>query len=60
MGANQARDLGLYAEVFDDTETMDHDLEAYCSKLSAYNPEALSAMKKIFWATIALNTATGI
>ena len=34
---------------FETTADLDKELEIFCSKLSSYNPEALSEMKKVLW-----------
>jgi methylglutaconyl-CoA hydratase len=39
----------LFQEVFDTVEQLDAYLEHFTQKLSAYNPEALTELKKIFW-----------
>lgn len=39
---------GLYS-VLSNSENLDHDVESFAQKLSAYNPEALYEMKKIIW-----------
>ncbi|MCC3157794.1 enoyl-CoA hydratase/isomerase family protein [Hymenobacter sp. 15J16-1T3B] len=44
-----ARDRGLYAEIFDTTEQLDHAVAAFAAKLAAYNPEALRELKQVFW-----------
>ena len=44
-----AKEKGLYAKVFETTADLDKELEIFCSKLSSYNPEALSEMKKLLW-----------
>jgi methylglutaconyl-CoA hydratase len=44
-----AKEKGLYAKVFETTADLDKELEIFCSKLSSYNPEALSEMKKVLW-----------
>ena len=44
-----AKEKGLYAKVFETTADLDKELETFCSKLSSYNPEALSEMKKVLW-----------
>ena len=44
-----AREKGLYAKVFEDTNDLDKELDILTSKLASYNPEALSAMKKVLW-----------
>ena len=44
-----ARDKGLYAELLEDQESLDAAVHAFALKLAAYAPEALSAMKRVFW-----------
>ena len=44
-----AQEKGLYAKVFDSTADLDKDLDIFTLKLASYNPEALSAMKKVLW-----------
>lgn len=44
-----AKEKGLYAQVFETTKELDDELELLASKLASYNPEALSAMKKVLW-----------
>ncbi len=44
-----AREKGLYAKVHDSIADMDKELDIHLQKLSAYNPEALSQMKKVLW-----------
>ncbi|WP_298554044.1 enoyl-CoA hydratase/isomerase family protein [uncultured Algibacter sp.] len=44
-----ALDKGLYADVFETTEVLDDAVKTLAEKLAAYNPEALSEMKKVFW-----------
>ncbi len=39
----------LYARVFDDIASMDAAINALAGTLAASNPEAMSAMKKVFW-----------
>lgn len=43
------REKGLYYEVFEDAEDMDHAVSEMAKKLAAYNPEAMAEMKKVFW-----------
>ncbi len=43
------REKGLFNEVFDSTEEMDRAVYEFANKLAAYNPEAMSEMKKVFW-----------
>jgi methylglutaconyl-CoA hydratase len=40
---------GLYARVFDDVATMDSELNGLAGVLAASNPDAMAAMKAIFW-----------
>ncbi len=44
-----AKEKGLYAKVFEDIKTLDTEIEMLVEKLASYNPEALSAMKKVLW-----------
>ena len=43
------REKGLYNEVFESTEEMDKAIDELAQKLSAYHPEAMAEMKKVFW-----------
>jgi methylglutaconyl-CoA hydratase len=47
--AQWAREKGLYAQVFDDTESMDKAVNELAQKLAASNPEAMANLKRIFW-----------
>jgi methylglutaconyl-CoA hydratase len=47
--AEWAKEKGLYAEVYNSMEDMDEALQAFATKLAAYSPDALKAMKEIFW-----------
>ncbi|WMI64199.1 enoyl-CoA hydratase/isomerase family protein [Aestuariibaculum sp. YM273] len=40
---------GLFAEVFEGISALDEAVDTLAKKLAAYNPEALSQMKKVFW-----------
>ena len=40
---------GLYARVFDDLATMDGELNGLAGALASSNPDAMSAMKRVFW-----------
>ena len=44
-----AKEKGLYADVFKTVEEMDKAIADLATKLAGSNPEAMSAMKKIFW-----------
>jgi methylglutaconyl-CoA hydratase len=44
-----AKQKGLFIEVFDSTEQLDDYIRHFAKDLSSKNPEALGALKKIFW-----------
>ena len=44
-----AQEKGLYVEVFETTELLDHAIADFASKLASYNPYALFEMKKVIW-----------
>ena len=44
-----AKENNLYARVFENTRDMDAYVESLSKKLASYNPDALKAMKKVFW-----------
>ena len=44
-----AKDRGLYAELFDTAAELDAVVQAFAEKLARYNPEALAALKQVFW-----------
>ena len=44
-----ALNKGLYAALFDDQEALDAAVQAFALKLAAYAPDALRAMKQVFW-----------
>ncbi len=44
-----AKEKGLYAKIFDNTEDLDKEIDILTHKLAGYNPEALTAMKKVLW-----------
>lgn len=48
--AEWAKEKSLYNEVFDTTEEMDEAIAKFAKKLNGYNPEAMSNIKKVFWA----------
>jgi methylglutaconyl-CoA hydratase len=48
--AEWAKNMGLYHEVFETVEQLDQYIEHFSGILSASNPEALSALKQVFWA----------
>ena len=47
--ADWAKEKGLYANIFENTENLDSALENFCAQLASYNPEALIEMKKVLW-----------
>lgn len=47
--ATWAYNHGLYSELYETTEMMDIEIDSFAKRISEYNPEALSEMKKIFW-----------
>lgn len=47
--AEWAKEKGLYNEIFATPEAMDEAIAALAEKLVRSNPEAMSALKKIFW-----------
>jgi methylglutaconyl-CoA hydratase len=44
-----AEQRGLFAEVFDDTAGMDGRIDALARQLAASSPDAMAAMKRVFW-----------
>lgn len=44
-----AKEKGLYARVFETTKELVKETEWFAEKLASYNPEALTALKKVFW-----------
>ncbi len=47
--AQWAKDKGLYTEIFSDESQMDAAIQKLSTQLAASNPEALLALKQIFW-----------
>ena len=47
--AKWAADKGLYAQIFEDANSMDEAVNVLANKLMKSNPEAMAEMKKIFW-----------
>ncbi|MBM78708.1 MAG: enoyl-CoA hydratase [Crocinitomicaceae bacterium] len=47
--ADWAKNKGLYAEVFENSNDMDEHIETLSLQLAHSNPEATTALKKIFW-----------
>ena len=48
--ADWALQKGLYNQVFDTTEDLDEAVQKFAENLCNYNPEAMTEMKKTFWA----------
>lgn len=44
-----AQEKGLYAKVLENVADLDKELDLLTSKLASYNPDALTAMKKVLW-----------
>ncbi len=40
---------GLYAQCFDSIAELDAAVQVFAAKLGGYNPEALTALKQVFW-----------
>lgn len=49
QSAEWARQQGLYAQLFEDAEQLDEAVDVLANKLVCSNPEAMTALKKIFW-----------
>lgn len=49
QSAEWARQQGLYAQLFEDADQLDEAVEVLANKLVCSNPEAMTALKKIFW-----------
>lgn len=47
--ADWAHAKGLFQEVHDTAEALDARIAQFTQKLSGYNPEALTALKRVFW-----------
>jgi len=47
--ANWALEKGLYANISESTEEMDEGIAELVSRLTQSNPEAMEALKKVFW-----------
>ncbi|GAB2794204.1 methylglutaconyl-CoA hydratase [Hymenobacter luteus] len=47
--AEWAQQKGLYAEVLETEEALDAAVLAFATKLAAYNPEALTDLKRVIW-----------
>lgn len=49
QSAQWAKEKGMYAEIFESIEEMDVAIHSLLGKLSSSNPEAIQALKKVFW-----------
>lgn len=47
--AQWAYKQGLYAELFDTIDEMDHEINKLALKLAKSNPQAMKMLKKVFW-----------
>lgn len=47
--ADWAKRKGLYVELFDDTHSLDKEINRLANQLSKSNPEAMTMLKSIFW-----------
>jgi len=47
--AHWAKDMGLYAQVYDNVEDMDAAIDTLTQKLVNSNPEAMRLLKGVFW-----------
>jgi methylglutaconyl-CoA hydratase len=47
--ASWAREKGLFADIFPDTGSLDTAVDALADRLCSSHPEAMAALKKIFW-----------
>jgi methylglutaconyl-CoA hydratase len=49
QSAQWAKEKGLFAELFANTEQMDQAIQTLADKLSKSNPEAMALLKKVIW-----------
>ena len=49
QSASWAREKGLYADVFNSIEELDKAVEELAAKLATSSPEAMAALKQVFW-----------
>lgn len=47
--AEWAKERGFYAEVFENEEKLDNELNKLCEKFNSYSPEAMKAVKRMVW-----------
>jgi len=44
-----AKEKGLFSKIFENAKDMDNEINLFSSKLTSYNPQALTALKKMLW-----------
>ncbi len=44
-----AKEKGLYTDIYDDSDSMDLEINRLITQLLSSNPEAMSELKKVFW-----------
>lgn len=49
FSAEWAREKGIYTDVFETTEDMDSAIQKLANQLAKSSPDAMAALKKIFW-----------
>jgi methylglutaconyl-CoA hydratase len=49
QSAQWAKEKGLYAELFSNSDEMDKSIEVLANKLAASNPKAMALLKKVMW-----------
>ncbi|MFN8280922.1 MAG: enoyl-CoA hydratase/isomerase family protein [Saprospiraceae bacterium] len=49
QSAEWAKQRGLYQEAFESTQQLDEYIVYFTSQLMQYNPQALTALKEVFW-----------
>lgn len=47
--AQEAKEMGLFFEVFESTEEVDEFIGKFIDELSSMNPKAIRGLKKVFW-----------
>lgn len=47
--ASWAKEKGLFADIYPDTETLDNAVDILANRLCTSSPEAMAELKKIFW-----------
>ncbi len=49
QSATWAMNKGMYAELFDTIEKLDHAVNVLANRLKSSNPEAMALLKRVFW-----------